>query len=336
MNCQPSLAARLVSTTKLIVADNRVTVPSLYASIARWTEADAEALLSEASRKLLKVGIGRDRNYYSRLIRELVGRTTVDICIPSAATLASPPIFLWYYCELTYVMCAALTRTRQELLKSLVPPLPHQRELSLIVRGAFKDITASSNTECPPKGVHVGSADGRRYVKSGFDALACALLADSQVANRIRSALVWLRRSLQEPSDDAAVVLASTALEFLLGFSGNESLRRVLPERLAFVLTDRADVRAKVYATGQRFYDARSAIVHGRGSREQKQGILVSMQRQIVLGALALAAQAEHQSNDDQLRRWCDNERWGDATPARQRPFDQRYLSRALAIAEGT
>lgn len=310
-----------------------MTVPSLFASIARWTEADAEALHQEACRKLLKVRIGRDRNYYSRLIKELVGRTAVDICVPSGVTLSVPPINLWYICELTYVMCAALTRRRWELLNSLEARRAHHREFWLIVRGAFNDIAASSSSERPTRGVHVRSADGRRYVKNGFDTLAGVLLTDSQTANRIRAALVWLLRSLREPSYDASVVLASIALEFLLGFSGTESLRRVLPERLAFVLSGRADDRSRISATGQRFYDIRSAVVHGRGAREQKHAILESMQRQIILGTLSLAVQAKRWPNDDQLRSWCDNERWQDTTPSRQRPFNQRHLDRALAIA---
>jgi len=176
----------------------------------------------------------------------------------------------------------------------------------------------------------------KRFYRCGFDALTSYILSNSDISKRVLLSLDWLFDSRLEPRLSASIIKTSIALESILIFSETESLAQSLSERAAFILSSNPNRRKLISRILKRFYDARSGIVHGSHNKAKKitSSLLETGDRLTVLLCLIIAANSKLWSTTENLREWCENQRWGEPSSEVKIPFPDIYLRNALLVGQ--
>ena len=83
----------------------------------------------------------------------------------------------------------------------------------------------------------------------------------------------------------------------------------------------------------KRFYDARSSVVHGNQKKAKKltPSLLETVDRLAVLLCLVMVVNSKLWSTVEDLREWCETQRWGRPSSDVKIPFPDTYLKNALA-----
>jgi hypothetical protein len=174
----------------------------------------------------------------------------------------------------------------------------------------------------------------RRIRNLGIESTAPAIIENATATmKRVNRALSWLEESRIEPHAQAATIKTAIGFETLLVFDSSEPLRKVIAERLAFLLGRNPAQRAVLSSTFARFYDARSAIAHGGHRKVELGPALRCRDRVLLLAAVAMASHAAAHADDGGVRAWFEALRWG-AEPVPRVPFGRGVLDRALALRD--
>lgn len=176
----------------------------------------------------------------------------------------------------------------------------------------------------------------KKFEKIGFYNLFNSYFVKSEISSRIKKSLNWLYQSRNEQNLNAAIVKSSIALESLLIFSDSESLSKSLSERTAFILSSSPKERGKISKIVNEFYNARSAIVHG-GKKKVKSisiNIIESMDRLLTLTQLIICTNLNLWKSDNELKNWCEEQKWGEEYKNVNIPFSKNYLNNAIKVSK--
>ena len=176
----------------------------------------------------------------------------------------------------------------------------------------------------------------KKFERIGFPILFNSYFEKSEIVTRIKKSINWLYQSRIEQNLNAAIVKSAIALESLLIFSDSESLSKSLSERTAFILTSNPIVRSKLSKIVNEYYNARSAIVHG-GRKKVKsisENIIESMDRLLTLMYLMICTNLNRWKSDDDLRDWCEQQKWGEEYNNINVQFAKYYLSNAIKASK--
>jgi len=105
---------------------------------------------------------------------------------------------------------------------------------------------------------------------------------------------------------------------------------------MAFILSSAPETRMQISKIVKRFYNARSGVVHGsRKKRKDLSPTLVeAMDRLMILLYLTIAKNHKLWSSTDDLRNWCDMQRWGNPTTEIEMPYSRTYLKNAIDLGQ--
>lgn len=176
----------------------------------------------------------------------------------------------------------------------------------------------------------------RKFEKFGFPNIFNTYFEKNEISSRIIKSINWLYQSRQEQNLSAAIVKSAIALESLLIFSDSESLSKSLSERTAFILSSNPIDRSKISKIVAEFYNARSAIVHG-GKKKIKSisaDIIESMDRLLTLMYLLICSNITQWKSNDDLRNWCEQQKWGEEYKNIIVPYSKIYLSNAIKVSK--
>lgn len=276
-------------------------------------------------------------HFYIRRIKELSNRTIIEVFrsgdpeditqeAEKAADLA----------EKLAVVSSALANPKTASHRETGDRLKPASEIEFVVAPAYQNFRSKSKRIFAAGVLPLTKQFCGRFDRCGFSALYQHCLSSYGLSERVRTSLGWLFESRRETSLPTAVVKTAIAFESLLVFSESESLSQTLSERIAFILTSCPDSRRQVSAIVKRFYDARSGIVHGSAKKRKKLTpfLVEGVDRLCVLILLTIAANAKVWSSVDELRSWCENQRWGSPWTDLNIPFAQSYLNNAIVLAQ--
>lgn len=194
-----------------------------------------------------------------------------------------------------------------------------------------------SKSQPPPevKGIAVDESFLRRFSRCHFQDLASFCLANNPLSERVKNAIYWIVESRHDPSLAVACVKSSIALESLLIFDTSEPLNKNLSERTAFLLSDDAEERKQLSQVVKKFYDERSAVVHGH--KTSTLPLLVeSVDTLSTLMCLVIAQNARLWSSETDLRKWCEDRKWGKRSDFELK-LPNSYLRKAIdALTKNT
>jgi hypothetical protein len=232
------------------------------------------------------------------------------------------------------VLSSALALGKAKLQRKLGISAKPKTETDFIISPEFRYLSSREKAAPTAEEIAVDGQFCRRFERCGFGTLVRCAMSESAVAIRIRLSLDWLFDSRMEPRLPASVVKTSTALECLLIWSESESLAQSLSERAAFILSSDPATRQVISRILKRFYEVRSGIVHGsqKKSKNLTPQLLEVVDRLATLLCLVVGANAELWPSVEELRQWCEDQRWGSPSKIKL-PFPDQYLRNTIKIA---
>lgn len=187
-------------------------------------------------------------------------------------------------------------------------------------------------------GLEITARTVKRLKRVGLETTAVIILERStETARRVDRSLAWLEESRLDGFADSAVVKTTIGFETLFGYDKSEPLRRLIGERLAFLLGATVVERVALSNFFRRLYDARSDIVHG-GSKKSISVNLDVADRVLLFAAIGIASLAARLPDAEALRNWFDARRWDSSGASPSLPFNQgqvRTLVRRMAATSG-
>ncbi len=298
---------------------------------------EAESLAREVRRQNASARLWSESNFYLRRINELSDHSVIEVFRPgSLQSTGDEGARVSDLIEKLVILSSTLVLSKAELQKKLgISPRP-QTEIDFVLGPAFRGLSSRSRTVPNVQGVKVDEQFCRRFSKCGFFDLYKYSLSEGKLQQKVRTSMDWLYESRRESSIHASVVKTAIALESLLIFTESESLAGSLSERMAFILSSLPETRKQISATIKRFYNARSRVVHG--SRRQLADLspllVEAVDRFMILLYLTVAANGELWSSPDELRNWCEMQRWGTPSTNLKIPYSPSYLKHAMALAQ--
>jgi hypothetical protein len=226
-----------------------------------------------------------------------------------------------------------LPRFRLHKLLALTSRPPGEGDLYL--DPGIRHPSMRSPREARAKPIVIDDTFAKRFRRYGFPRVAGRIVRPKGfAAEKVDLAITWLREARVEVHNDAALIKTVIGLEALFVQEKGEPLAHTISERLAFLLGRDPAQRASLYRLSKRFYEARSNVVHS-GSRERTPAETVELATQLLLmGAQALAENADAMSSKDASRAFFDGMRWSVSARPPPLPFPAGVVARLLRAAQ--
>ena len=274
-------------------------------------------------------------DFYTHVLGQMSDRTVVDISVTGEPEgVAAYASSLASLVEDLVLVAASLGMARSAIAKRVQPRDLATRRLELAIGPQFRQLRARSARPRGKAEVVLDASFGKRFAKHGFPNLYQLCASQTNMGDRVRHAVRWLKEAMCEEDLPSAVIHVAIALETMLVFSESESLARSLGERVAFLLADTERMRASIDATVKRFYDVRSGVAHGsrRKLRHLSVRLIDGVTRLAVLALCVIAANRNLWGTPEALRDWFARERWV-APSVLDRPTGGGAVRRALALS---
>lgn len=326
--------ARLMRTTWLLSATERLDLPAIGASVRRVAASDSDSLARRVMSRNVFARHAKENSFYVRRARMLSGATVVEVS--RAGTLEQILPEARKIAELVerVAVLSSLLGIRRSRTHQLAALTRHRRYgFDLAIAPGFAYVRSSQRDEVLPRGIPVDRTFVRRFDKCGFPQLISAIASKGTLAKRLQQSAGWLFESRLETDQDAAVVKTAISLESLLIASESESLRGPLSERTSFLLSDDPTRRRRIAKSVKAFYDLRSGIVHGgRHGPSVNATLLEGIDRVVLLLLLTFGANAGLWGSFQGVVEEVESRKWGATGHRIQRPFPGSALSRALKL----
>lgn len=330
---QPSQYLRV---TWMLSAETVLKFPD-SSSVRFFGEGEADSLAKKTRKRNVFARHSWENNFYLQRIGELSGHTVIEVFRPGdPQDMGDEAESVGDLIEKLAVLSSTLALHKQKLQRKLgISPRP-QTEIDFIIGPEFRYLRSRSRSVPTAQGIQVGERFCRRFSRCGFFNLYQYCLSPGDLQKRVKSSLDWLFESRREPRLPASVVKTAIALESLLIFSESESLARSLSERAAFVLSSSPETRQQISKIVKRFYNARSSVVHGgrRKLRDLSPSLIEAVDRLSVLLYLTIGMNPQLWSSAEDLRGWCEMQRWGEPSTEVEVPYPHTYLKNAIALSQ--
>ena len=307
-----------------------------FSQIRHFSESEALQLAWSIQKRNVFARHSYENNFYYQRAKELSDKTIIEIFQPgNPDDISNEAEFAADLLEKLAILSTSLALPKQRLLRSLGIGSRPKSEIEFIVGPQFYFLRSKARPVSSGHGIDIDQKFCNRFSKTGFPGLYDYCLGSNDISKRVSASLDWLFESRKEPRLSAAVVKTSIALESLLIFSESESLARSLSERVAFILSNVPDIRQEISKVIKQFYNVRSGIVHGSKKKLRKlnDSLLEGVDRLTVLLYLTISANLEIWSSVEELRKWCEMERWSHPSTITT-PYSQTYLRNALRLSQ--
>jgi len=330
--------SRYIRTTWMLSAEKALEFAD-PSRIRFFPENEASALAEMVRKRNVFARHSWENSFYLRRIHELSNHTIIEVFRPGdPQDMGEEAEKTADLLERLAVLSSTLALPKEKLQRKLGISSRPRTEVDFIVGPGFRHLRSRSRTAVAAEGVCVDERFCRRFARCGFDKLYEYSLCDNDLTMRVLSSSDWLFESRREPRLAASVVKTAIALESLLIFSESEALARSLSERAAFILTSSPSTRQQISSIVKRFYDARSGVVHGSRKKRRRltPSLVEAVDRLSVLLYLIIAANSRLWPAVEELRKWCEGQRWGKPSTEVKVPFPQTHLKNAIALSQKT
>jgi len=306
-------------------------------SVRFFGEGEADSLAKKTRKRNVFARHSWENSFYLQRIGELSNHTVIEVFRPGdPQDMAGEAESVGDLIEKLAVLSSTLALHKQKLQRKLgISPRP-QTEIDFIIGPEFRYLRSRSRSVPTAQGIQVDELFCRRFSRCGFFNLYEYCLSPGDLQKRVNSSLDWLFKSRREPGLPASVVKTAIALESLLIFNESESLARSLSERVAFVLSSSPETREQISKIVKRFYNARSGVVHGsrKKMRDLSPSLIEAVDRLSVLLYLTIGMNPQLWPSAEDLRRWCEMQRWGEPSTEVEIPYPSTYLKNAIALSQ--
>ena len=295
----------------------------------------ADALVASILKRNVFARHSRENDFYVQRVRALSNRSVIEVFRPGDPNdMGDEAERVADLAEKLAILSSTLVLQKQKLQTKLGISSRRQSEIDFIIGSELRYLRSRSRSVPCVQGIKVDDRFCRRFARCGFPELYRCCLSNGDVQTRLRSALDWLFESRREPSLPASVVKTAIALESLLIISESEPLARTLSERAAFILSSSPAIRQRISRMLKRFYDARSGVVHGskRKLRCLSPSLVEAVDRLGILLCLTIGNNSCLWPSVEDLRTWCETQRWGTPSLDVAVPYPDLYLNNALNL----
>jgi hypothetical protein len=330
-----AIQSRYLRTSWLLVAQEPIRINDSV-SILPISGDQARSVAEIIQKKNVFARHSWERHFYVNRALELAGRTVIEIFAPGdPKTIAESSALEATLVEELLVLASTFSLDRRSLQKKLAVSIKPRDEIEFIIGPKFHFIRSRKRgvTRAKP-----GLPVNKKFVKT-FNAFGLAeLLKEPQRPNiqaRVVACLGWLYQSRIEADLAAAVVKTAIACETLLVFSESESLAQTLSERIAFIVGRTTFERQILSRTIKRFYEVRSGVVHG-SKRKRKHlsfEMLEIVDRFVLAAALTIHDTRNSWATPEDVRLWCEDQRWGKNIFNQKSLIPDRLLDRLFEAA---
>jgi hypothetical protein len=329
-------SSRYIRITWMLSSQAALNFPDL-SRIRFFSTEEANSLANQLRKRNVFARHEKESNFYVQRIRKLAQHTVIEVVRPGAPKdIAEEAERVAAILERLTVLSSTLALTKDELLRKLGVSSKPGTEIDFIFGPDFYYLSSKSRPFPTVQCIKIDKRFCTRFLRCGFDKLTEYCLSGGGIRDRVLLSLDWLFESRIEPRLTASVVKTSIALESMLIFSESESLSQSLSERTAFILSSDPDRRQQISRIIKRFYEVRSGIVHGsqKKMKNLEPSLLEAVDRLTILLCLIIAANSRRWPSVDDLKNWCETQRWGKPSNEVKVPFPAPYLSRAIALVK--
>jgi hypothetical protein len=333
---KPNEPSRYMRTTVMLSAQTDLELPNSD-RIRFFGKDEADILIENVRKRNVFTRHSWENNFYLQRLRELADHTIIEVFRPGdPQNMAEEAEEAADLIERLAVLSSTVAMTKSELQRKLGISSKRSTEIDFANDVQLRFLRSRQKGVSAVQGIRVDERFCRRFSKSGFHNLVEYCSPKNDLAKRVHTSLDWLFESRLEPRLQASVVKTSVALESLLIFSESESLARSLSERAAFILSPSPNTRHEISDIVKRFYEARSGVVHGSRKKARKltPSLAESVDRLSILLCLVIGANYKLWPKGDALRRWCEDQRWGEPWTEVNIPFPVTYLKNAIALSQ--
>lgn len=328
------IESRYVRTTWLLNAQAMLEFPN-SSKVRLFDEQEATDFANKIRRRNVFARHSWENNFYLHRVSELANRTIIEVLRSGSPDESYKEAEKeGELIEKVVLLSTTLVLRKDSLLRKLGISPNIRREVDFISDNKLQFIRSRSQRSPSAEGILIDKQFCMRFSKCGFFNLFQYCQGQTDLTNRVRVSADWLLESRREARLTASVVKTSIALESLLIFSESESLARSLSERAAFILSSSPDTRQEISRIINQFYEVRSGVVHGSQKKTKKlsASLIECVDRLTLLLQLIISANQHLWSNVNELRIWCEKQRWGGPSRDVIVPFSQRYTKIALAL----
>ncbi len=331
----PKIESQYIRNTWMFSA--QTTLEFLDSSKIRFFSSDeAERLAEQVRKRNVFARHSWENNFYYQRAKDLASQTVIEICRPGdPKSIREKTEEIATQIERIAVLSSTLVVKKKDLLRKLGISTKPKSELNFSYSPDFQYISSTSKATPTTQGLLIDKTFVKRFAQCGFNRLTNYVQSNSDLASRVDLSLQWLFDSRTEPRIQASVVKTSIALESLMIFNEFESIAQSLSERAAFILSSNPTRRKLISRSLKRFYDVRSGVVHGSPKKANKltSTLLETVDRITLLLSLVISANSKTWTNTDEIREWCETQRWGEPSTEIIIPFPDIYLKNVLAVA---
>ena len=305
--------------------------------VRRLPRDEAEELAIEISRRNVFARHSGENNFYVQRMNNLGDQTVIEVFLPGQPSQISEEAEIQAdLIERIAILSSQLGSSRIKVQQNLGVSRSVTTEVIIIIGPDVRYVSSRKSQSPEISRVAVDERFSRRFTRCGMDILFQHCTSNHSLAQRTKSSVDWLYQSITDPLISASVVKTAIALESLLILSKSEPLARSLSERSAFLLSSDAETRIRISRLIKKFYDVRSAVVHGSQKMPVSisNELLASVERIVILLCSLISAHAAKWRNSDELRDWFEAQRWGRPWEDLTVPYPRTYLSRALDKGE--
>jgi hypothetical protein len=305
--------------------------------IRYFGEKEAKDLAELIQKRNVFARHSRENDFYIQRALGLADHTIVEVFRPGEPEeIAGEVGEIARTLERLTVLSSVLAMNRERMQRTLGVSEQPQAEVDFVTDSQYRFLRSRKKRDISSTGIEVNDQFCARFRRCGFDILADFVLSGRGFASRVGLSQQWLFASRVDPSLSASVVKTAIALESLLIISESESLAQTLSERAAFILSSDPVRRLLISRIIKRFYDARSGIVHGSNKKAKmlSSTLVEIVDRLAIMLHLVIAANDTIWCSPEELRKWCELERWSEPSNKVVRPFPDLYLRNALSMSE--
>jgi hypothetical protein len=325
-----AMQSRYLRTSRLLAAEEPIRINDSV-SILPISDEQARTIAEVIQKKNLFARHSWEPHFYVTRALELAGRTAIEIFAPGdPKSIAEAAAIQATLVEQLLILASTFSLDRRGLQKKLAVSIKPSDEIEFIIGPKFYSIRSQKRGVVRTR---PGLLVNRRLAKT-FNSLEFAkLLKHSkrpEIEARVVASLGWLFQSRTEVDLAAAVVKTAIACETLLVFSESESLAQTLSERIAFIVGRTPSERQVLSRTIKRFYEVRSGVVHGskRKRKHLSYEMLELVDRLVLAAALTIRNTRNSWVTSEEVRLWCEDQRWGKNTFSQQLSVPNRFLNR--------
>lgn len=304
-------------------------------SSVRYLALDEANNLARALRRYnMPARVPYQNNFYIDRVLELANGTVIEVLREgSPQAIREEAAHVADLIEMLVLLSSTFDFGRVEFLKKVGIYSKRRNEVDIVIGPQTQGVSSRSEGTKKFGGIKINARFKNRFENFGFGELYDYCRLGGDLGKRLTESATWLFESRMEPSEHAAVLKTSIALETLLIFADSEPLGRCLAERLAFILSSDPEVRQQLGHIVLKFYDARSAIIHGHRKKPASTSVSESLDQLLILTYLTVSHNKDIWGSIQQFRAWLDSQRWGLKGKDVRRPFSAKYLKNAMAIA---